>query len=256
MKTALARAFRIGWESAKADFRPLLVLWGFACLLTAGYFGVEPLRAAAGRLGDVMRTAGWRGAFASQLFFHGVVPWAFFRLFRTIRPPRPALVSAAIALWSATLGIVCFGLFHLQDALFGTGTDVLTLVKKMAFDQFVFVVFLAAPLNATFYFWVGRNFSVRRIRADWPRNWLGEILQPNLLANWVIAIPTVTLTYAFPVELRVVFMGLVGAFWCLVCVQIGARSSAPAPTSASRACRPRSAAGTGSSGSSGSRSRT
>lgn len=126
MKTALARAFRIGWESAKADFRPLLVLWGFACLLTAGYFGVEPLRAAAGRLGDVMRTAGWRGAFASQLFFHGVVPWAFFRLFRTIRPPRPALVSAAIALWSATLGIVCFGLSHLQDALFGTGTDVLT----------------------------------------------------------------------------------------------------------------------------------
>ena len=82
MKTALARAFRIGWESAKADFRPLLVLWGFACLLTVGYFGIEPLRAAAGRLGDVMR--------------------------------------------SATLGIVCFGLFHLQDALFGTGTDVLT----------------------------------------------------------------------------------------------------------------------------------
>ena len=82
-------------ESAKADFRPVLVLGGFACLLTAGYFGVEPLRAAAGRLGDVMRTAGWRGAFASQLFFHGVVPWAFFRLFRTIRPPRPALVSAA-----------------------------------------------------------------------------------------------------------------------------------------------------------------
>ena len=49
MKTALARAFRIGWESAKADFRPLLVLWGFACLLTVGYFGIEPLRAAAGR---------------------------------------------------------------------------------------------------------------------------------------------------------------------------------------------------------------
>ena len=85
-------------------------------------------------------------------------------------------------------------------------------------------VFVIAPTNAAFFFWAGQGFSFRRMIRRWPKNWLGEVYFPNLLANWCTWIPVVAVIYAFPLALQIQVAGFIGSFWTLMCLEIGRRS--------------------------------
>jgi len=127
-------------------------------------------------------------------------------------------------LWNGFLGVCCHYFFIVQDALFGTGNGFGTLAAKTAFDQFVWTAFVIAPANAVFYFWASRGFSFRRTRGDWPKGFFRNLVLPNLLMNWAVGIPNNFAVYSFPTPLRVQVIGILGAFWVLVCLQIGRRS--------------------------------
>ena len=217
--------FRIGWMSIRANRLAMAVLIGFAVVLSALYFLVpgvsgflEPLRAAMERYGAA-------AAFLSMVVFIGVIPAIFFWIDPSIRPASPCRTSVLTVLWRASLGVLCTWFFQAQDFIFGEGTDLPTLALKTALDQFLWTPFVLAPLDATYYFWAGCDYSFRRLRGKWPRSFVCGVLLPNLLAGWCIGIPTNLLLYAFPVSLRIVFSGLLGAFWMLVCLQIGIREA-------------------------------
>ena len=136
------------------------------------------------------------------------------------------------------MGSICNVFFALQDVLFGAGADVPTLFVKMAVDQFVWTVFFVSPATAACFFWVGRDCSWRRTRQEWPRRFYWQLVLPNLLPNWCVAIPVNLVIYAFPLSLRIHILGLTSAFWMLMCLQIGTRTevsgSFSTPASSSR----------------------
>ena len=218
---------QIGWASARANRLPFAILFAFTVLLALGYFGVPSVRCGLEPLRHFMERNGASAAFLSMIVFAGVIPWLFFRLDRSIRPEYPGWTGVVQTLWRSLLCVACFGLYHAQDALFGSGADVLTLLKKMAVDQFVWTPFFLSPVDSLFYFWIGRGFSFRRCRDEWPRNgFVSGVVLPNLLSGWCIGIPTNFVVYMFPFDLRILVMGLIGSFWTLVCLQIGRRSGA------------------------------
>lgn len=204
----------------------MIVLTLFAIFIAIVYFAVPGVRTAVEPLHRFMTEYGLVAAFMSMVVFIGIVPWLFFLVDRSIRPEYPGWTGVVQVLWRAGLGVLCTVWFRVQDTVFGTGTEWLTLALKTAADQFLWTPVVLAPLDATFYFWIGRDFSFARVRAEWPASFVRGVLLPNLIMGWCIGIPTNMVVYAFPVSLRIVVSGLLGSFWSLVCIQIGKRSSA------------------------------
>ena len=235
----IREACRIGLVSARANLVPMVVLWALAIGLAVAYYRVSGVAQALEPLCEVMTRYGWGMAFLSMLVYCGVLPGLFFLLQPSIRPSRPMLTCVLQGLWSGVMGSACNVFFALQDAMFGTGTDAVALVAKMSVDQFVWTVVFVSPATAAYFFWVGRDCSWRRTRQEWPRQFYRQLVLPNLLPNWCVAIPVNLVIYAFPLPLRIHILGLTSAFWMLMCLQIGARtgvsgsSSTPASSSPS-----------------------
>ena len=130
----------------------------------------------------------------------------------------------AQALWCGTFGIGVGEVFKLLAAWFGDNASLSTLLLKTAFDQFVWTVLVIAPANAVFYFWVGRDFSLARVRRDWPRRFLSRVYLPNLVSNWCVWIPVIFIVFAFPLPLQILVCGMACSCWSLLCLQLGKRS--------------------------------
>jgi len=220
----LLRAVGIGVASARANLKPILVLQAGAAAVTVGYLLCPSFRVLWDPFVRWHRACEWGASFVCQAFFCGLLPGLFLTFVRSIRPRRLLLTVVAQALWCGVFGIGVNEVFTLLSAWFGDERTLSVLIAKTAFDQFVWTVFIVAPANAVFYFWVGRDFSFARTRRDWPKDFFASVYLPNLVANWSVWIPVIFVVFAFPLRLQVFVCGLACTFWSLLCLQIGRRS--------------------------------
>lgn len=226
MKNSLTSSLKIGWESAKANVVPTFVLCAFALCLVLSYYFHPVVSACFGTVRTWQESFGWKAVVVSRIVFNGLVPGLFLLGVKAIRPHRPFATIFAQAFFGCVLGLLCDAFFRLQSMWFGSAIALSTLVKKTLVDQFVWTVLVISPVNAVFFFWVSRDFSVKRVRQEWPkRGVVSELVLPNLIPNWFVGIPAIFATYAFPLDLQIHVNGLVSAFWMLLCLQIGARSA-------------------------------
>lgn len=209
----MPRPAQIGLGAVRANFAPMVVLWGLASLAILAFYRVPAAEAVFGPLSAWQTQSGWMAAFLNRVIFCGVIPGIFLLSVKSIRPPRPLLTIAVYSLWGGLWGIACDGFFTLQAAMFGTGTDVATLVKKTLVDQLVWDVFLCTPVNAAFFPWVARDFK-RGPRRDF-HDFLQDCLA-LLVTNWIVWIPVTVIVYAFPLPLQIQLVGLACSFWMLV----------------------------------------
>ena len=216
--------FRIGWNSARANAVPMVVLWAMAALLATGYYFIPGVAGVLEPVREFQVRGGWVAPFLNRVVFCGILPGIFLLSIQSIRRRRPFVVIGVQSVWNGLMGIAGDWAFRLLNAMFGGGVDMWTLVLKTAMDQFVWTVLFIAPANAIFYFWVARDFSLLRTFRDWPRRFYGELVAPNLLSNWAVWIPVQFATFLFPVDLQIHVNGFICAFWILMCLQIGGRT--------------------------------
>ena len=160
-------------------------------------------------------------AFLNRVIFCGVIPGVFLWSVKSIRPPRPLLTVCVYSLWGGLWGVACDGFYTFQDAVFGSGTDVATLVRKTLVDQLVWNVFICTPVNAIFFPWVAGNFKRGPGRSC--RDFAQDCLV-LLVANWIVWIPVTVAVYAFPLPLQIQLVGLACSFWMLVALRAAARN--------------------------------
>ncbi len=215
--------WRVGWESIRANRLPMAVLWLLAAALVAGYTYVPCVRAALRPVFDFQAGGGWKAAVANRVVFCGFLPGVFLLSVKSIRPPRPLLTVFANCVWMGAWGVASNAFFTLQAQIFGSGHDLATLVVKVLVDKCVWSAMLCVPLNSMFFFWEGRDFSLARCCAEWPRSCLRQIYLPILLADFSVWIPVQFAVYIFPVPLQIQLVGLAGAFWSLVGLASGRR---------------------------------
>jgi len=218
-------AWKIGLSSVLANRVPMLVLWMLAAALAVGYYTVPSVAVALEPFRRFQAEGGCGAAFANRFFFCGVLPGVFLLTVRSIRSRHPLATAFAQGVWGGISGVIYDFFYRLQGVLFGNGTDFLTLVKKMLVDQFAITPFVIAPLNVVVFFWIARDFSLRRTHEEFPRPFVSRALMPNLVTNWCVWIPVVMAIYAFPPSLQIQVSGFACAFWALTCLQIGIRSS-------------------------------
>lgn len=220
----IREALRIGLASARANFVPMCVLWFLAGALVGAYYLIGPFRELLEPVAQWHRDWEWRAAFMSQAIFCGILPGVFLLAFRSICPRHPFLTILAQSLWCGGFGVCCNELFRLMAAVFGDNAHVSTVLLKTAIDQFVWTVAVIAPVNAVFFFWVGRDFSLTRVKRECPSPFFRRMVLPNLIPNWIVWIPVSLAVFTFPFALQIHVNGIVCTFWTLMCLQIGRRT--------------------------------
>ena len=229
MCNKLMGPLRIGYESAKANLVPMVVLWLVAAATSVGYYALPGFAGLLEPLAEWQRTNGSPAAFASLAVYCGIVPGLFMCAIKSLRPRHPLATVVLLSLWAGLWGVVNNGMYTFLDGWIGSGNDFSTLLRKTAFDEFVWTVFVSAPCHSVFYFWVGRDFSFSRTRAEWPSSYVYDVYLPYLLSNWAVWLPVLFAIYSFPLPLQIQLAGLSSSFFALMCLQIGRRSAVSEP---------------------------
>ena len=220
LRDEIGGLLKVGIALVRANAVPMVVLWGVAVLTVLVFYRVPAMDSVFGPLAKWQTESGWVAAFLNRVIFCGVIPGMFLLGVKSIRPPRPLLTVAVYSLWGGLWGVACDGFYTLQDAVFGSGTDVATLVRKTLVDQLVWNVFICTPVNALFFPWVARDF--RRGPRKGCRDFVQDCLV-LLVANWIVWIPVTVAVYAFPLPLQIQLVGLACSFWMLVALKTGAK---------------------------------
>lgn len=224
MGAVLACAARTAGLSIRANRVPMVVLWGLAGVTLALYHFVPAVAESFSPLLEWEQTYGWRAAVVNRVVFTGIVPGVFLLSIRELRPQHPFVTLALQVAWCGMWGVLCDCMYVWVDCWFGAGMDTITVVLKVLFDQLPWTILVVMPANAVFYFWLGRDFSIRRMRTEWPKSFWREQILPMLLANWCVWIPVSAAVFLFPLPLRVHLNGFAAAFWTLACLHLGSRS--------------------------------
>lgn len=216
--------WKIGLQSARANLIPGIVLQIAAVLLIISFHFVPAVRDALGVV------AGWQTRFGvafscvSFLLFCGILPTLICLFVPSLRPKNPLKAFGfAIVFWSF-MGLVIALFYQAQILLFGNEHDLVTLVKKVVFDQFVFSAFLAVPFVSIVHAWKDRGCRWSTLRPLLGKGWYPRLVVPTLIMNWAVWFPSLFVIYSMPAPLQPHIAGLVSGFWSLMCLQIAARS--------------------------------
>lgn len=225
----------VALKSIKANIVPMVVLWLLAALTVLGYYRFPQIAAILEPLAKWQRETGWPAAVVNRTVFCGLLPGVFLLAVRSICPLRPWRTVLANCIWMGQWGVLSNAFFTLQAHVFGDGVDFATLLVKVLVDKGVWSACLCVPLNSLFFYWEGRDFSLSRCRAEWPRSWLREIYLPVLLADFCVWIPVQFAVYMFPLPLQIQLVGFAGCFWSLVGLSTGGRVARSHSSFATRA---------------------
>jgi hypothetical protein len=153
-------------------------------------------------------------AMISTSIFGGLLPFLYMFLKGEIRFLPIQQLLFYLLIW-AILGWVINAFYGLQVLLFGEGTDWLTIVKKTAFDQFVFSVFVTAPIIALAFLWKDQQFNWQQTKMQ-----LDDLIKVQIpttvVTTWIIWIPAVSLIYMMPTNLQIPLFNLVLCFFVLI----------------------------------------
>jgi hypothetical protein len=219
----------IGLRSARANLIPGVILQGAAFALLAAYYWMPDVRSALDEVAGWQAQYGAPFAWASYLFFCGIVPYLFCMALPSLRPREPGkALLFALGFWSL-MGLVLPQFYAFQGYLYGNAADFRTLALKVATDQCVYTAFFASPAVAVSHLWKDRGYRWSAVAPLFGKGWYRRLVIPNLVMNWVIWIPSLCVIYSLPLALQSHVAGLVGGFWALMSLQIAAHTQSAAP---------------------------
>ena len=213
-RTSLA----LGWEAAKANLAPALLIQALMLALLAGYY-LSPA------------IARWLEAFASFKTRHGftfvviaavlagsVIPEIFLILFfQRGRPNRRNLrnLCFTIPIWAIDGSFVDL-LYRSEAAWFGNIVTLPVVAAKICVDQFGYNPFFAAPFGVLTYEWKNTGFSLESLGRAFTWDHYRDKVVPTLLATWAVWIPLMAMIYSVPLSLQFPLFSLALVFWVLL----------------------------------------
>ncbi len=208
----------IGWEAARANLAPALLIQTVMLALLAGYY-LSPT--VAGLLNDfaalkvrhgltfVVIAAVSAGALAPELFLI-----VFFQRGRpTLQNLRNLLFTVPI--WAID-GLLVDLLYRGEAAWLGNVVTLPVVLAKICVDQFGYNPFFAAPFGVLTYEWKNSGFSLESLGRGFTWDHYRDKIVPTLLATWAVWIPLMAIIYSLPLALQFPLFSLALTFWVLL----------------------------------------
>jgi hypothetical protein len=211
-------ALRTAGQAARANLLPGLVLQFFMALFLLAYLFHDGTKEFLQYVAEVKKSSGWVFAFTSYVISAAALPELlriiFFQRGHATRANLWSFLTAAPA-WGA-VGVMVDTFYQLQAVWFGSSSDWLTILTKMAVDQFIYSPFLNNPLIVLYFAWRDMHFRRGGLRKIFAPGFFLERVFPVQVAGWCIWIPGVCLVYFMPGPLQFPVASLIQCFWVLI----------------------------------------
>lgn len=213
-RTSLA----IGWEAARANLAPALLIQVVMLALLAGYY-LSP--AAAALLNDfaaLKMRHGFIFVVVAAVAAGALLPELFLIIFfQHGRPARQNLRNLlfTVPIWAID-GLLVDLLYRSEATWLGNVVTFPVVFAKICIDQFGYNPFFAAPFGVLTYEWKNTGFSLESLGRGFTWRHYRDKVLPTLLATWAVWIPLMAIIYSLPLVLQFPLFSLALTFWVLL----------------------------------------
>ena len=214
--------FTLGWEAARANAVPALVIQAIMLALLIGYYTDHRVSSALAGLAEFKRAHGLLFVIVASITAGALIPELFLILFfQRGRPTRRNLRNLlfTVPVWGFD-GTLVDLLYRSEAAWFGDVVTFPVVAAKICVDQFGYNPFFAAPFGVLTYEWKNNGISAKPVRQLFTVNHYRDKIIPTLLATWAVWIPLMAIIYSLPLALQFSLFGLALSFWVLLLTYI------------------------------------
>lgn len=212
-----------GLAAAKKNIGPGLLLQGFALILVLLYYFHPPTHQFLQKIPEIRQQTGLLFPLVAAAVCGGLIPFFFMLARKDIARGRyTANLLFMLGFWGLN-GLIVSLFYEGQAALFGNGTDVFTIIKKVCMDQFVYNPVWGVPFSVLAMHWKHCDFSRHTAGARLSGPLFLRELISVLLATWVVWIPAVAIVYCLPLALQFPLVSIVSCFWSLLLTALSAK---------------------------------
>ena len=214
--------FTLGWEAARANAIPALIIQAFMLALLLAYYTDHTASAALCQLAEFKRTHGLLFVIIASITAGALIPELFLILF--FQRGRPGLRNLRNLLFTVPVwgfdGTLVDLLYRSEAAWFGDVVTLPVVAAKICVDQFGYNPFFAAPFGVLTYEWKNNGISLAPLRQLFTSAHYRDKILPTLLATWAVWIPLMAIIYSLPLALQFPLFGLALSFWVLLLTYI------------------------------------
>jgi hypothetical protein len=210
--------FTLGWEAARANAIPALIIQAFMLALLLAYYTNHTASAALSQLAEFKRTHGLLFVIIASIAAGALIPELFLILF--FQRGRPGLRNLRNLLFTVPVwgfdGTLVDLLYRSEAAWFGDVVTLPVVAAKICVDQFGYNPFFGAPFGVLTYEWKNNGISLAPLRQLFTAAHYRDKILPTLLATWAVWIPLMGIIYSLPLALQFPLFGLALSFWVLL----------------------------------------
>lgn len=223
------RPLAVGLRAARANLVPALVIQAAVVSIVLAYYFWEPARAWLARLAEFKREGGYLFSLVSGVLAGGLLPELLtVAVFQRWRVRRENLSSLAFgACFWGLMALVVDLFYGLQALLFGTGVGLATVLKKAAFDQFVFTPFVTIPLTVVVFEWRHAGYRFGGVARALGRGFYLRKVLPAVVSGLGFWLPVVVLVYSLPPLLQFPLFTLALTLWVMIITYISRAHEEP-----------------------------
>jgi hypothetical protein len=208
----------LGWEAARANLTPALLIQALMLGLLAGYYLSPTVASLLNDLAAYKVRHGFTFVVIAAIAAGALVPELFLIVFfqhgsLTRRNLRNLLFT--IPIWAIDGSLVDL-LYRSEAAWLGNVVSLPVVLGKICIDQFGYNPFFAAPFGILTYEWKNSGFSLDSLGRAFTWNHYRDKVVPTLLATWSVWIPLMAIIYSLPLPLQFPLFSLALTFWVLL----------------------------------------
>jgi hypothetical protein len=208
----------IGWEAARANAKPALIIQAIMLALAIAFYTNAATADVLRKLAEFKQAHGLAFVIAASVVAGAILPEIFLILFfQRGRPQRANLRNLAftIPVWGFDGSLVDL-LYRAEAHWLGDVATAPVVLGKILIDQFGYNVFFAAPFGVLTYEWKNSGISMQPVRDLFTWRHYRDKIIPTLLATWAVWIPLMAIIYSLPLALQFPLFGLALSFWVLL----------------------------------------
>src|SRR6266705_4815384 len=196
--------FTLGWEAARANAVPALIIQAFMLALLIAYYTNHRASSALVGLAEFKRAHGLLFVIVASIIAGALIPELFLILFfQRGRPTRRNLRNLlfTVPVWGLDGSLVDL-LYRSEAAWLGNVVTLPVVCAKICVDQFGYNPIFAAPFGVLTYEWKNSGISLQPIRDLFTWKHYRDKIIPTLLATWAVWIPLMAIIYSLPLALQ------------------------------------------------------
>jgi hypothetical protein len=213
-RTSLA----LGWEAARANAVPALILQGAMLAVLISYYVSHACADFLNRLAHYKEQHGLVFVVVAAVIAGAIIPELFvIVIFQRGRLQKENLrnLQFTIPTWAID-GILVDLMYRLNALWFGDVTTLSVVSAKILVDQLGYNPFFAAPLEVLVYEWKNDGFSWVSVRRALTWDHYRDKIVPTLLATWAVWAPLMAIIYSLPFALQFPLFSIALTFWVLL----------------------------------------